>query len=57
MIALYVDSRIVCGFVLSWQDAPPQYRERSIWDCVGLYTMHTFPNLVVESQLNHFYSL
>jgi hypothetical protein len=50
MTALYVDSRTVHGFVLSWRGAPPQYRARSIWDPVGFYMMHTFLNLIVESQ-------
>ena len=39
MVALYVNSRIVCGFFLSWWGGPPQSFERSIWDCVGFYTI------------------
>jgi hypothetical protein len=50
MFVLYIDSRIVRGFVLTWQGAPPQYCECSIWDCVGFYMMHTLLNLLVESQ-------
>ncbi len=50
MVALYVNSRIVCGFFPSWQGAPPQSFERSIWDCVGFYTIHTFLEPSVESQ-------
>ncbi len=50
MVALYVNSRIVCGFFLSWWGGPPQSCEHSIWDCVGFYTMHTFLDLSVERQ-------
>jgi hypothetical protein len=57
MIALYVDSCIVHGFVLSWQGAPPQYCTHSIQDCVGFYTMHTLLNLLVESQFESFLKL
>jgi hypothetical protein len=57
MIALYIDSCIVHGFILSWQAAPPQYCKRSIWDCVGFYRMHTFLNLLVESQFKSVLSL
>jgi hypothetical protein len=57
MIALYVDSCIVPGFVLSWQGAPPQYCARCIWDCVGFYTMHTLLNPLVESQFESFLKL
>jgi hypothetical protein len=57
MIALYIDSCTVPGFVLSWQDAPPQYHARSIWDHVGFYTMHTFLNQLVESQFKSVLSL
>ncbi len=57
MIALYVGPPIVCGFVLSWWDTPPQYCERSIWDCVGFYTIHAFLNLLVESQFDSFLKL
>ena len=57
MIPLYVDSLIVRGFILSWQDAPPQYCERSIWDHVGFYIMHTLLNLLVESQSGSFLRL
>ncbi len=54
MIVPYLGSCIVCGFVLSWWDTPPQYCERSIWDRVGLYTIHTFLNLLVERQFDSF---
>jgi hypothetical protein len=57
MIALYVGSCIVRGFVLSWCDTPPQYCERSIWDGVGFYTIYTFLNLLVESQIDSFLML
>ncbi len=57
MIAPYVDSHIVCGFVLSWQDTPPQHCEHSIWDCVGINTMPTFLNSLVESQFDSFLKL
>ncbi len=50
MVALYVNSRIVCGFFLSWLGGSPQSFERSIWDCVGFYTIHTFLDPLVESQ-------
>ncbi len=50
MVALYVNSRIVCGFFLGWLGGPPQSFERSIWDCVGLYTIHTFLDPLVESK-------
>ncbi len=40
MITQYIDSCIVWGFILSWQDAPPQYRERSIWDHVACRILH-----------------
>jgi hypothetical protein len=53
LIALYVDS-CLCGFVLSWQDAPPYYCEHSIWDREGFYTMHIFLNLLFESQFKSF---
>ncbi len=51
MVALYVNSCIVCGFFLSWLGGPPQSFEHSIRDCVGFYTIHTFLDLLVESQL------
>jgi hypothetical protein len=57
VIALYVDSCIVRGFFLSWRDTPPQYCECSIWYPVGFYTMHTFLNLLVESQFESFLKL
>jgi hypothetical protein len=44
-VALYIDSSTVRGFYLSWQGVPSQYPERSIWDRVGFYMMHTFLNL------------
>jgi hypothetical protein len=50
MVALYVNSRIVCGFFLSWLGRPPQSFERSIWDPVGFYTILTFLDSSVESQ-------
>ncbi len=50
MVALYVNSRIVCGFFPSWWGGPPQSFECSIWDCVGFYTIHTFLDPSVESQ-------
>jgi hypothetical protein len=50
MVTLYVNSRIVCGFFLSWLGEPPQSFERSIWDCIGFYTIHTFLDPSVESQ-------
>ncbi len=40
----------VCGFFLSWWGGPPQSFERSIWDRVGFYTIHTFLDPSVESQ-------
>ncbi len=42
--------RMVCGFFLSWWGGPPQSFERSIWDCLGFYTIHTFLDPSVESQ-------
>jgi hypothetical protein len=33
---------------------PPQYCEHSIWDHVGFYAIHTFLNLLVESQFDSF---
>jgi hypothetical protein len=56
-MALYVDSCIVHGFVLSCQDGSPQYCEQSIWDCVGFYMMYTFLDLLVESQFKSFLKL
>jgi hypothetical protein len=50
MVALYINSRIVCGFFLSWLGGPPQSFECSIWNRVGFYTIHTFLDLLVESQ-------
>jgi hypothetical protein len=50
MVALYVNSRIVCGIFLSWLGGPPQSFEHSIWDHVGFYTIHTFLDLSDESQ-------
>ncbi len=50
MVALYVNSHIVCGFFLSWLGGPPQSFEHSIWDHVGFYTIHTFLDPSVESQ-------
>ncbi len=50
MVSLYVNSCIVCGLFCSWQGVPPQSFERSIWDCVGFYTIDTFLNLSVECQ-------
>jgi hypothetical protein len=50
MVALYVNSRIICGFFLSWLGGPPQSFEHSIWDCVGFYMIHTFLDPSVESQ-------
>ncbi len=50
MVPLYVNSRIVGGFFLSWWGAPPQSFEHSIWDCLGFYTIHTFLDPLVESQ-------
>ncbi len=47
---MYINSRIVCGFFLSWWGGPPQSFERSIWDCVGFYTIHTIFDPTVESQ-------
>jgi hypothetical protein len=49
MVALYVNSCIVCGFFLSWLDGPPQSFERSIWNRVGFYMIHTFLDPLVES--------
>ncbi len=57
MVALCVNSRIVCGFFLSWWGGPPQSFERSIWDHVGFYMIHTFLDPSVESQLESFLSL
>ncbi len=56
-VALYVNARIICGFILSWQGAPPQSFEYSVWDCVGFYTIHTFPNPSVENQFKSFLKL
>ncbi len=50
MVAPYVNSHIVCGFFLSWLGGPPQSFERSIWDRVGFYTIHTILDPSVESQ-------
>ncbi len=50
MVTLYVNSRIVRGFFLSWWGGLPQSFEHSIWDHVGFYTIHTFLNPLVESQ-------
>ncbi len=50
MVALYVNSRIVCGFFFSWWGGPPQSFEHSIWDCVGFYMIYTFLDPSVESQ-------
>ncbi len=50
MVALYINSRIVCGFFVSWWGGPPQSFEHSIWDCVGFYMIHTFLGPLVESQ-------
>jgi hypothetical protein len=49
-VALYINSCIVCGFFPSWQGAPPQSFEQSIWDRVGFYMIHTFLEPSVESQ-------
>ncbi len=57
MVALYVNSRMVCGFFLSWWGGPPQSFERSTWDCIGLYMIHTFLDPSVASQLESFLSL
>ena len=54
MVALYVNSHIVCGFFLSWLGGPPQSFEHSIWDRVGFYIIHTFLDPLVESQLRIF---
>ncbi len=56
-VTLYINSRIVCGFFLSWWGGPPQSFERSIWDRVGFYMIHTFLDPSVESQLESFLSL
>ncbi len=56
-VALYVNSRIVCGLFHSWQGAPPQSFERSIWDRVGFYKMHTFLDPPVEYQIKSFLKL
>jgi hypothetical protein len=50
MVALYINSHIVCDFFLSWLGGPPQSFERSIWDSVGFYMIHTFLDPSVESQ-------
>ncbi len=50
MVALQVNSHIVCGFFLSWLGGPPQSFECSIWDCVGFYMIHTFLDPSAESQ-------
>jgi hypothetical protein len=50
MVALYINSRIVCGFFLGWLGGPPQSFERSIWDSVGFYTIHTFLDPSVDSK-------
>ncbi len=50
MVALYINSRIVCGFFLSWWGGPRQSFERSIWDCIGFYTIYTFLDPSVEIQ-------
>jgi hypothetical protein len=57
MVALYVNSRVVCGFFLGWQGAPLQSFERSVWDCVGFYRIHTFLGPLVESQFKSFLKL
>ncbi len=57
MTALYVESSTVCGFFLSWQGASPQYHEHSVWGCVGFYTIHSFLDLLVESQFKSFLKL
>ncbi len=57
MVALYVNSRIVCGLFCSWQGAPPQSFERSVWDHVGFYTIHTFCDPLVECQVKSFLKL
>jgi hypothetical protein len=44
----------VCGFFLSWQGAPPQFCEHSIWGHAGFYTMHNFLNPPIESQFKSF---
>jgi hypothetical protein len=56
-VALYVNSRIVCGPFRSWQGAAPQSCERSILDCAGFYTIHTFLNPLVERQFESFLKL
>ena len=56
-VPLYVNSHIVCGLFCSWQDAPPQSFERSIWDHVGFYTIHTFLNPLVECPVKSFLKL
>jgi hypothetical protein len=57
MVALYVNSHIVCGFFLSWLGGPPQSFEHSIWDRVGFYSIHTFLDPSVEISLESFLSL
>jgi hypothetical protein len=57
MVALYVNSRIVCGLFCSWGGAPPQSFERSICDRVGFYTIHTFLDPLVECQVKSFLKL
>ncbi len=54
MVALYIDSSTLCGFYLSWQSAPPQHCDHSIWDRVGFYTMHTFSARQLIAISNHF---
>ncbi len=48
---------LVCGLFCSWQGVPPQIFERSIWDHVGFYTIHTFLNPLVECSVKSFLKL
>jgi hypothetical protein len=45
------------GLFCSWQGVPPQSFERSVWDCVGFYMIHTFLNPSVECQVKSFLKL
>ena len=42
MVALYVNSSIVCGFFLSWPCVPTPNVRSDVWDLVESYAMHMF---------------
>ncbi len=48
---------ILCGLFCSWQGVPPQIFERSTWDCVRFYTIHTFLNPLIECPAKSFLKL